>query len=70
MYELSRYEEQSAGIFACADNETDDCVTSLIWALYYIETDFYDGRTDEVKKVEDRFKVQDEEDTGPVYFIG
>jgi len=44
IYELSRYIEVSPNVFhAEGQNENDDCVSSLIWALYYVTTDFFDG---------------------------
>lgn len=43
IYELSRYIEVSPNVFhAEGQNENDDCVSSLLWALYYLTTDFYD----------------------------
>lgn len=43
IYELSRYIEVSPNVFhAEGQNENDDCVSSLLWGLYYITTDFYD----------------------------
>lgn len=48
LYELSRYEEVSPNVFhAAGQNENDDCVTSLIWALYYTTTEYFgdDGNT-------------------------
>ena len=44
IYELSRYVEVSPDVYhAEGQNENDDCVTSLIWALYYLKTDYYDS---------------------------
>lgn len=64
VYELSRYEEVSPNVFHCnTQNGNDDCVTSLIWALYFISTDFYDpeenGRSS--KESRDNRKIQDDE---------
>ena len=43
LYELSRYEEVSPNVYhAAGQNENDDCVTSLLWALYFVTTEFYD----------------------------
>lgn len=55
IYELSRYIEVSPNVFhAEGQNENDDCVSSLLWGLYYITTDFYDKTetkvTDESEK--------------------
>jgi hypothetical protein len=43
VFELSRYEEVSPNVFkAAGQNDHDDCVISLIWALYYVITPFFD----------------------------
>lgn len=43
LYELSRYVEVTPGVYHCSsDNEHDDRVTSLLWAVYYLTSDFYD----------------------------
>lgn len=55
--ELSQYEEVKPGIYSAPQHAHDDCVTSLIWALYFVITEFFDGKSLEVKSVEDRFKI-------------
>lgn len=44
LFELSRYIEIKPNVFQ-AESETchDDAVTSLLWALYYLKTQFFDG---------------------------
>lgn len=43
IYELSRYVEITPNVYhAEGRNEHDDCVSALIWAVYYISTEFYD----------------------------
>jgi len=60
LYELSRYEEVSPNVYhAAGQNEHDDCVTSLLWALYYIVTPFYDP--DEKGPKEKRKKYSDDD---------
>lgn len=50
IYELSRYEEVSPNVFKAANaNDNDDCVTSLVWALYYLITPFFEGSTNKIK---------------------
>lgn len=66
IYELSRYEEVSPNVFSCG-NDNDDCVTSILWALYYIKTDYFEGKNNEIKKVESKYKINNEEDEGPAY---
>jgi len=58
IYELSRYEEIKLGVFAAGRHENDDNVTSLLWALYFIQTDEYTEKSYETKIVDDEFNVQ------------
>lgn len=58
VYELSRFEEIKPNVFAAGRHEHDDCVTSLLWALYFIITEDYDGKNYETKYVEDEYNVQ------------
>jgi hypothetical protein len=69
VYELSRYEEISPNVFKCPRGSHDDCVTSLLWALYFIKTDFYEGKSYNLKKIEKQYKInQDEYDVPVVIF--
>lgn len=68
LYELSRYEEVSPNVFhAAGQNENDDCVTSLIWALYYLTTPFYDKDDNTIsrKDISDKYKIEDDR---PIFF--
>lgn len=38
IHELSIYEETSLNCFRAANKQCDDCVTSLVWALFYLKT--------------------------------
>lgn len=68
LYELSRYEEVSPNVYhAAGQNEHDDCVTSLIWALYYIVTPFYDP---DEKGIKDKKKKITENDEMPTFLSG
>jgi len=67
VYELSRYEEITPNVFACGNNENDDTVTALLWALYFIISDFYDGKSGDIKKLDNKFKVDNDNDDGPAY---
>lgn len=58
IYELSRFEEIKPNVFAAGRHEHDDCVTSLLWALYFILTEDYDGKSYETKNVDDAYNVQ------------
>ena len=61
IYELSRYEEVTPNVFhAAGQNEHDDCVTSLIWGLYYLTTVFYDKDSNgisDVKNIDSKYKI-------------
>ena len=58
LYELSRYEEIRPNVFAAGRHEHDDCVTSLLWALYFIITDDYEGKNYNTKYIESDYDVQ------------
>lgn len=64
LYELSRYEEVKPDIFKASGKGNDDCVTSLIWGIYYLTTDMYDGKDIEVKKISKENKISDSD--GPI----
>ncbi len=69
VHELSQYEEVKPGVYSAPQHSHDDCVTSLIWALYFVSTEFFDGKSLEVKSVEDRFKIDNLwDDDKPVIF--
>lgn len=55
--ELSRYEEVTPDVFSAKHGETDDCVMSLLWGLYFLTTTFYDGKTNDVKTIDPKFKM-------------
>jgi len=58
VYELSLYEEVKPDVYRCGTYEHDDHVTSLIWALYFLITSFFDGKSMGVKAVDDKYKIQ------------
>jgi len=69
IYELSKYIEVdilTPGIFRGEDNENDDCVTSLLWGLFFTKTSFFDGEEDLYSMVPMTrpSRTGDEEDTG------
>lgn len=76
LYELSRYEEVSPNVFHAASvNDNDDCVTSLIWALYYLTTPFYDrmGNSINKKEIDRKYNIEEPEsyeDSGPIFMKG
>lgn len=68
-YELSLYEEVKPNVFQAPEYSHDDCVTSLLWALYFITTEFFDGKSLGVKNIDDKFKIDNQWDNdAPVVF--
>lgn len=65
--ELSRYEETTINVFSCNEGH-DDCVTSLLWALYFIRTDFYDGKTMSSGDIDDKYKIDGDDDAPLIIF--
>lgn len=57
VYELSRFEEIKPNVFAAGRHEHDDCVTSLLWALYFIITEDYEGKSYDSKSIENKYDV-------------
>ena len=58
VYELSRYEEIKPGVYAAGRHEHDDCVTSLLWSIYYVKSDEYEGKSFDRKLIEDEYNVE------------
>ena len=70
VYELTCYEEISPDVFQSGRTDHDDCVTSLLWALYFIMTPFYEGRDGKIKEIDGKYLIEDE-DEGPINpFLG
>lgn len=57
IYELSTYEEIRPDVFQAPRTEHDDCITSLLWALYFFTTEFFDDKDYSRKIVNDQFRV-------------
>jgi hypothetical protein len=57
VYELSLYVEVSPNVFKAGKHEHDDCVTSLIWGIYFLSTIYFDGKSNDVKVIDERFKI-------------
>jgi hypothetical protein len=69
LFELSRYEEESPNVFQAPRGQNDDCVTSMLWALFFLTTVFFDGKNLNVKQIDDKFliqKMEEEDTTSPV----
>lgn len=70
-YELSRYEEVEGkiNIFKAINNENDDTVTSLLWAVYFVITKFYEDEKETYEGLPDIEKKNRIEDNWPVMII-
>ena len=65
--ELSKYIEVRPNVFQAETTSThDDCVTSLIWALYFITTNYFDNNNLEVKTLDDQYDLTN---SGPIMFL-
>ncbi len=65
--ELSKYVEIRPNVFQGETaNAHDDCVTSLFWALYFIQTDYFDGSNLEVKTLDEQYDLSN---SGPIMFL-
>jgi hypothetical protein len=62
--ELSKYIEVTPNVFQSETRTThDDCVTSLLWGLYFLTTPFFDGKDVSVKEVDSKYDLDDEGDS-------
>lgn len=65
--ELSRYVEVRPNIFKAESSTShDDCVTSLLWAVYFMETSYYDSDNIEVKTLDQQYDLTN---SGPIMFL-
>lgn len=65
--ELSKYIEVKPNVFQSETRAThDDCVTSLLWGLYFIESGFYEDKDEETKEIGEEFII---DDSPPIIFV-
>jgi len=70
IYELSKYVEVKPNVFHTeSPNGFDDLVTALFWALYFLKTSYFDDKDIGNKRIQDKFKLQDNEEQEPVMFF-
>jgi hypothetical protein len=62
VFELSRYEEKTPNVFSSGKHENDDTVTALLWGLYFVSTTFFDGKNVDIKKIDDKFRMDKNND--------
>jgi hypothetical protein len=65
--ELSQYIEVTPNVYRAESSSThDDCVTALLWGLYFIQTSFFDGEGYEAKEIDEQYDLSD---GGPIMFF-
>lgn len=65
--ELSRYVEVTPNVFKAETSSShDDCVTSLLWGLYFLSTSYYDNENLEVKTLDQQYDLSN---SGPIMFL-
>lgn len=58
IYELSRYIEVRPGVFAAGYRDHDDLVTSLLWCMYYVKSEVFDGKRVDNCDIDDEYNVE------------
>jgi hypothetical protein len=67
--QLSRYEEISLNVFhANTQDGSDDAVTSSIWALFYLTTEFYDPDSNTRSEVRSKDNRKTSDEDKPIFF--
>lgn len=70
VFELSQYEEDSNRLNSFSNqNGDDDCVAALLWAVYFMETIFFDGEWLHSSDIDPQNMIKDEDDGIPVIFV-
>ena len=65
--EFSKYIEKRPNVFQAETRSThDDCVTSLLWGLYFITTSYFDGANFDVRELDEEYDLRD---SGPIMFF-
>ena len=62
VYEFGVYEEIRPDVFQAPRTEHDDCVTSLLWGLYFVTTEFFDNKSLQVKTIDAKWRIDGGED--------
>lgn len=57
VYEFGVYEEIRPDIFQAPRTEHDDCITSLLWGLYFVTTPYFDGKNMKVKTIDPKYRL-------------
>jgi hypothetical protein len=72
IYEFTQYEEHLPDIFSAVTGSNDDGVMALMWALYFIETPFFDSKDIGIKSLDSKYRLSDEDTLGnlPLFFDG
>ena len=65
--EFAKYIEIRPNVFQAETRSThDDCVTSLLWGLYFIQTEYFDKNNLEVKTLDEQYDLTN---SGPIMFF-
>ena len=70
VYEFTCYEEISPDVFQSGRSEHDDCVTAMLWALYFISTPFYEDKDGNIREIDGKYIISEEEDDILPTFLG
>lgn len=66
--EFSRYEEKTLNVFhAAGENDNDDLITSLLWGVFYIKTDFYDADSNGRSETKNKNDLNNSEEDHPIF---
>jgi|TARA_R110001592_G_scaffold177358_2_gene417645 hypothetical protein len=61
--QLSMYEEVNPNVYKAPQSEHDDHVTSLLWAMYYVTTPYFDFQGNERKKINNKYDISKQEES-------
>jgi hypothetical protein len=66
--EFAQYEEVTPNVFKGPRSGHDDCVTAMLWSIYFVTTPYFDGKDFNVKSIDKKFilKKKLEEDDAPI----
>ena len=62
IFELSKFIELKPGKFGAEEGENDDCVTSLLWALFILKTNYLDNDDIKDEKIDEKLKESDSDE--------
>lgn len=66
IYEISKYVELKPNKFGAEEGENDDCVTSLLWAIFIIKTNYLEDDEIVDEKIKAMRDIDEENGTEPI----